>query len=85
MCKLFMGQGRENSKVFLRDNPDLFTEMRQGVLTERQAKEESAKSNGSNGKGRPTPGVAAKSETSPEKKATAPAKDAAASARRKRA
>ncbi len=30
-----LGQGRENSKQFLRDNPDLFTEMRARVLEQR--------------------------------------------------
>jgi recombination protein RecA len=30
-----LGQGRENSKLFLRENPDLFAEIRQGVLVER--------------------------------------------------
>ncbi|MFQ5489612.1 MAG: recombinase RecA, partial [Phycisphaerae bacterium] len=45
-----LGQGRENSKTFLRDNPDLFTEMREGVLACRKAKEESSKPASSNGK-----------------------------------
>ncbi|HMN97627.1 MAG TPA: recombinase RecA [Phycisphaerales bacterium] len=33
-----MGQGRENSKVFLRENPDLFAEIRQAVLDRHAAK-----------------------------------------------
>ncbi|MCH7813246.1 MAG: recombinase RecA [Planctomycetes bacterium] len=33
-----LGQGRENSKSFLRDHPELFEEMRQGVLAARAAK-----------------------------------------------
>src|SRR5439155_13668111 len=32
-----MGQGRENVKTFLRDNPDLAAEIRQAVLTKRVA------------------------------------------------
>ena len=32
-----LGQGRENSKQFLRDNPDLFVEMRAKVLEKRLA------------------------------------------------
>jgi recombination protein RecA len=31
-----LGQGRENSKVFLRDNPDLFAEIRQAVLARKE-------------------------------------------------
>ena len=30
-----LGQGRENSKKFLQENPDLFAEIRQGVLVAR--------------------------------------------------
>ena len=30
-----LGQGRENAKVFLRDNPDLFEEIRQAVMIQR--------------------------------------------------
>lgn len=30
-----LGQGRENAKVFLKENPDLFAEIRQGVLVKR--------------------------------------------------
>ncbi len=30
-----LGQGRENAKQFLRDNPDLFAELRQAVLVKR--------------------------------------------------
>ncbi|MHC5004829.1 MAG: hypothetical protein ACYTJ0_17095 [Planctomycetota bacterium] len=30
-----LGQGRENAKQFIRENPDLFEEIRQGVLVKR--------------------------------------------------
>ncbi len=40
-----LGQGRENSKVFLRDNPDLFNEVRKAVLAKR-VPAESQKSSG---------------------------------------
>ncbi len=30
-----LGQGRENAKVFLRENPDLFQEVRQAMLVKR--------------------------------------------------
>ncbi|NIP85460.1 MAG: DNA recombination/repair protein RecA, partial [Planctomycetales bacterium] len=33
-----LGQGRENAKVFLRDNPDLFGEIREAVLARRAQK-----------------------------------------------
>jgi recombination protein RecA len=38
-----LGQGRENSKVFLRDNPDLFAEIREAVLARRTASQATAK------------------------------------------
>ena len=34
-----LGQGRENSKVFLRDNPDLFEEIRKAILAKRDSVE----------------------------------------------
>ena len=39
-----LGQGRENTKTFLRDNPDLFEEIRQTVLARRKPQPEEAKS-----------------------------------------
>ncbi len=35
-----LGQGRENSKQFLRDNPDLFNEIRERILAAKSAKDE---------------------------------------------
>src|SRR5690606_32679517 len=39
-----LGQGRENSKQFLKDNPDLFTEIRQKVLDKKGVLKPRAKS-----------------------------------------
>ncbi len=37
-----LGQGRENSKVFLRDNPDLFNEIRERILDRYRAERDAA-------------------------------------------
>ncbi len=49
-----LGQGRENVKSFLKDNPDLFDEVREAVLDRRCPKEESesVKEEGGQGKGK---------------------------------
>ena len=73
-----LGQGRENSKVFLRDNPDLFAEIRKAVLAKREARMKEAE--------------AARAGAKPAAPATGPGKQAAkappppaATRRRKRA
>jgi len=67
-----LGQGRENSKQFLRDNPDLVREMRQAILAKRLP-------TASQNKSKPTAEAAAK-ETNKSK--TAPAQKKPAKARR---
>ena len=54
-----LGQGRENTKTFLRDNADLFEEIRRAVLAKRSATPPGAK---------PTPGKAASPDKPPDQK-----------------
>ncbi|HUU83038.1 MAG TPA: recombinase RecA [Phycisphaerae bacterium] len=84
-----LGQGRENAKVFLRDNPDLFAEIRKAVLAKRasEAAEKEARSKpGAGGSSRTAPsasGKTASGEKPAVKLAAAPA--APAGGRRRRA
>ena len=60
-----LGQGRENSKQFLRDNPDLFNEVREKILAARKA-EATAGS-----KAAPTKKESNKSSSTPRREAVA--------------
>ena len=52
-----LGQGRENVKQFLRDNPDLFTEIRSAVLARRMPAHEAAPGDKAGTKPPNTPGT----------------------------
>ena len=53
-----LGQGRENVKQFLRDNPDLFEEIRSAVIVKRTPQPAAVASVGSEAKASAKPAVA---------------------------
>jgi recombination protein RecA len=82
-----LGQGRENSKLFIRDNPDLFAEIRQGILDRRAEKKAVPPADKGEAPESAKPADKAASNGKAPAKATAPPRPSAAagSGRRKRA